>query len=75
VACFATSAASKKYFSNCFHSVSEKVFIVIFVGNKNIFCRQPPLAYGETTPPVRGEISSLIGEGDSRLSGGGEVFT
>ena len=27
VACFATSAASKKYCSYCFHSISEKVFM------------------------------------------------
>ena len=35
VACFATSAAIKKYFSYCFHSDSEKVFILILLEINN----------------------------------------
>ena len=43
---------------------------------------QPPLVSPRSSPrasraapPIRGEISSLIGEGDPRLSGGGEVLS
>ena len=28
----------------------------------SMLCAQPPLAFGRATPPVRGEICSLIGE-------------